>query len=167
MVGGFVLLRTAQYRNTSGWSHWLLGRSESLTLFVQSVRQCLAARPLIISIVLSLLLDAVVIVAVVMIAQAYRVPAAQWWFVACVAPLGLIATMLPISIAGHGIRETAFIYLLSQIGIVPEVGLMISVSLYGALALVSLLGGLVYLLNTMASRDPTQALNTPPVMRAS
>ena len=163
--GGLILLRTAQYGDTSRWSHRLLCRSESLTLFVQSMHQCLALRPFIVSITLSLLLYTVAVAAVVVIAHAYGVPAAQWWFVACVAPLGFIATMLPISIAGHGIRETAFIYLLSHIGIIPEVGLTIAISSYGAVALVSLLGGLMYLLNTMASKRPMQALDTPPVVR--
>jgi len=141
MVIGFGLLVTFQRWHTYYWYDRILRRWERLVLFTQSAGQLLAPRTLIPSLGLSFLLHAVVITATVVIAQAYGVPSEQLFLVACVAPIGFIATMLPISIAGHGVRETAFIYLLSNFGIMPEVALAISVSLYLMVALASLIGG--------------------------
>jgi len=138
---GFGLLTTYQRWNVYRGHKSILWRWKALALFLQSVNQLLTTRTLIVCLGLSLLLHAVVISASVVIAKAYGVLPEQLFFVACAAPLGLIAAMLPISIAGHGVRETVFIYLLSNVGIMPEVAVVISISLYVVLALASLTGG--------------------------
>jgi hypothetical protein len=105
------------------------------------------------------LLHTIVIAAVVVIATAYGVPPQQLFLVGCAAPLGLMAAMLPISVAGHGVREMAFIYLLSHLGILPEVALAISLSIYVMIALVSLMGGGVYIFDTMSHKSHTPYLD--------
>jgi hypothetical protein len=148
----FGLLTTSQRRHAC-CDNRMLRRWEHLSLFAQSMHQILMPHTLILGISLSLLLHAVVVAAIIVIANAFGVPSEQLLLVACAAPLGLIATMLPISIAGHGIRETAFVYFLSNVGIVPEIGLTISVSLYGIMAFASLVGGGMYLFNAVIQKS--------------
>jgi len=145
MTVGFGLLNVSQFWSATCLYNRMLRRCERLKLLVETVRRLMTSQTFILGTILSLLLHTVVIIATVMFAKAYGVPSKQLTLVACVAPLGLIAAMLPISIAGHGVRETAFIYLLSHIGISPEIALTISISLYVTIAITSIIGGIIYM----------------------
>lgn len=60
---------------------------------------------------------------------------------AVVLPLVLVATLLPISIAGFGVREGAFVALLAEVGVASSDALLLSLLTVAALAIASLPGG--------------------------
>ena len=73
-------------------------------------------------------------------------------FVVLVPP-AVLASLLPLSFAGWGVREGAMIALLGSIGIVPEEALALSVA-YGVLYLIgSLPGGILWLVTGNRSDD--------------
>ena len=61
-------------------------------------------------------------------------------------PLASIVLILPISFAGLGVRESAYVYLFGQVGVVQEIALSLSLLVYFiGNAIPGLLGGIVYL----------------------
>lgn len=68
-------------------------------------------------------------------------------FTACLAlvPLVWLATMLPISIGGIGIREIAFAHLLGTIGVSTEASLLVSLGTFAGLVVTGAVGGLLLL----------------------
>jgi glycosyltransferase 2 family protein len=63
-----------------------------------------------------------------------------------------LASMMPVSIGGWGLRETAMVYSLGLIGIAPEQALLLSV-LIGLLNIViSLPGGVLWLILPSGAR---------------
>jgi glycosyltransferase 2 family protein len=68
-------------------------------------------------------------------------------------PLVIVASILPISLGGWGMRETAMIFVLGLVGVAPERALVLSI-LVGVLAIViSLPGGVLWILFPQ-SRSP-------------
>lgn len=59
-------------------------------------------------------------------------------------PLGISISMLPISIAGLGLREGAFVYLFSRADLKPAEALSLSLSWFFVALLVGLIGGIEY-----------------------
>jgi hypothetical protein len=59
-------------------------------------------------------------------------------------PLAAAASMLPISLAGLGVREGVFIYLFSKVGVPQEQALTLSLVFVIATTLISLVGGIEY-----------------------
>jgi uncharacterized membrane protein YbhN (UPF0104 family) len=86
-------------------------------------------------------------------AQALRVGTPWWQLAPLVAPV-LMTMLLPISVAGWGIREAAAAALWSSVGLSPEDGVAISVG-YGLLVLVSTLPGAL-VLSGAAARGPAR-----------
>ena len=69
----------------------------------------------------------------------------KWTGVVIVMPLVTLIMVIPISIAGWGIREGAMVVGLGYLGVIPESALALSV-LYGLLLLtIALPGGLIWL----------------------
>lgn len=62
-------------------------------------------------------------------------------------PLVVLASMLPVSVAGLGVREGMAVYLLGKIGVAPAAALSVSLSFFLLMALGSLPGGAAYLLH--------------------
>lgn len=60
-------------------------------------------------------------------------------------PLTTVISMLPISLAGLGIREGAFIYLFTKAGVSKEQAITLSLMYFAIMAIVSLIGGIEYL----------------------
>jgi hypothetical protein len=118
-------------------SRWLGEVLEFLRLY----KRLLNFRILAQAIMFSVAVHAVVISVIVILAKAYAVPSEMLWNVAFVAPIALAITMLPISIAGHGIRESSFVTLFPLIGVSSEVALAMALTLFGCIAISSLLGG--------------------------
>jgi len=56
-------------------------------------------------------------------------------------PIVYILTVLPVSLGGLGVREGAFAYLLTRVGVLPSDAVMLSFLIYLNRAFVSLLGG--------------------------
>ncbi len=77
----------------------------------------------------------------------------ELWVYAVVMPLSFIATILPISIAGWGVREGAMVSLLALFGVASTDALALSL-LFGITLLVSaLLGGLVWIPVTVGNAE--------------
>lgn len=60
-------------------------------------------------------------------------------------PLATIVAMLPISLAGLGIREGAFVFLFAKAGASTEQALTLSLMWFATMTMVSLIGGVAYL----------------------
>jgi uncharacterized membrane protein YbhN (UPF0104 family) len=71
-------------------------------------------------------------------------PPAAFYFAAF--PLVALATLLPISFNGIGIREGGFVYFLGLKGVPVEKALTLSLSFFAIQVVTSLLGGLIYVL---------------------
>jgi uncharacterized membrane protein YbhN (UPF0104 family) len=63
--------------------------------------------------------------------------------IAVVLPLVLVATLMPISIAGFGVREGAFVALLAETGVASADALLLSLATVAAVAIASLPGGVL------------------------
>jgi len=61
-------------------------------------------------------------------------------------PIVAVVTLIPITIAGLGVREGAFMYLFSQVGFSRTAGVTLSLLTFFILALISLAGGIIYFL---------------------
>jgi len=62
-------------------------------------------------------------------------------------PLASVVLILPISFAGLGVRESAYVFLFGQVGVVEEIALSISLLVYFiGNAIPGLMGGVIYLL---------------------
>ncbi len=59
-------------------------------------------------------------------------------------PLATVISMLPISLAGLGIREGAFVYLFTSAGATPEEALTLSLMWFAIMVFVSIAGGIEY-----------------------
>lgn len=89
--------------------------------------------------------QAVLCIAMYVLALAVNIHVGYVEFLLLMPPV-VLATMLPISIAGWGVRETALVFVLGLVGVAPERALLLSV-LIGILAVViSLPGGVLWLL---------------------
>jgi hypothetical protein len=70
-------------------------------------------------------------------------------------PLATVVSMLPISLAGLGIREGAFVFLFAKAGASKEEALTLSLMWFAIMAAVSLIGGVEYL-RIGGRKDPPQ-----------
>ena len=76
-------------------------------------------------------------------------------FVILMPPV-ILATVLPISIGGWGMRETAMVFTLSLVGVEPERAFLVSI-LMGVLSIVmSLPGGVLWLLFPQSAASPSR-----------
>jgi len=60
-------------------------------------------------------------------------------------PLSIVVSMLPISVAGLGIREGAFVYLFTKVGATKEEAITLSLMWFAMMVIVSLIGGVEFL----------------------
>jgi uncharacterized protein (TIRG00374 family) len=72
------------------------------------------------------------------------------YFMLCV-PFTVIISLVPISINGVGVREGGYVFLLSKIGHSSSEAVSLSLLIYALSLLVSLIGGLLYLLRGVRS----------------
>lgn len=94
---------------------------------------------------LSVLSQAMLCVAIYIVALSVGIEVGYVDFLILMPPV-LLVTILPISIGGWGVRETAMVFVLTLVGVAPEHALLLSV-LVGVLAIViSLPGGILWLL---------------------
>jgi glycosyltransferase 2 family protein len=75
-----------------------------------------------------------------------------------VVPLVFFAMMFPIGINGLGVRETAFVWLLSHAGMEPASALALSLASYGVAVLQGVLGGGVHLWREAREKAPGAAV---------
>lgn len=69
------------------------------------------------------------------------------WYLFLIVPLVTLFLMLPISINGIGLRETAFIFFFSHVGLSATSAVAISFLSFSVLVIISSVGGIVFLLN--------------------
>jgi len=95
----------------------------------------------------------------VVAARAVGSDAPTWTLLPLIAPI-LMTMLLPVSVAGWGLREGAAAALWSVAGLTPEAGVAVSVT-YGLMTLVSTLPGAVVLIGSVA-RSPDRRGHRPP-----
>ena len=82
-----------------------------------------------------------------------------------VVPLVFTAMMLPVGINGLGVREWAFVALLTRAGFNPASALALSLASYGIAVLQGLLGGAVYVTREIGERGSASAVTSKPVQQ--
>jgi hypothetical protein len=96
---------------------------------------------------LSLLVHAITILAVVVLLGAIA-PHLNLLLCAALVPVIMLMAMVPVSIAGWGVRESIMIYGLGLANVPPEAALVVSILVGLSLAAVGLIGGFIWLIQT-------------------
>jgi len=99
-------------------------------------------KPLPIALSLAVQAANVVLVWLVGAAIALDVPASYYWIV---VPLVTLATMLPISLNGMGVREGAMVLFLAPLGVPAGTAVSLAFLWFSVFTMASVLGGAVYL----------------------
>jgi uncharacterized protein (TIRG00374 family) len=130
-----------------GWTQrWAFTRH--LGSLSEATRAVAADRQAIVPLIgLSLLIHAITILAIVALLAAV-VPQANLLLCAALVPVIMLMAMVPVSIAGWGVRESIMIYGFGLAGVPPEAALIASILVGLSLAAVGLLGGLTWLVQT-------------------
>jgi hypothetical protein len=96
---------------------------------------------------LSLLVHALTILAVVVLLGAVA-PQVNLLLCAALVPVIMLMAMVPVSIAGWGVRESIMIYGLGLANASAEAALVVSIMVGLSLAAVGLMGGFTWLIQT-------------------
>ncbi len=96
---------------------------------------------------LSFLIHAITILAIVILLGAVA-PQVNLLLCASLVPVIMLMAMVPVSIAGWGVRESTMIYGLGLANVPPEAALIVSIMVGLSLVAVGLLGGLSWLIQT-------------------
>ncbi len=94
----------------------------------------------------------VTVLLILMLARGLGIEAGLGDFMVLVPPI-ILATMLPMSFAGWGVREGASVALLASIGVAPPAALALSVAYGLVLLLSSLPGGIIWLVTGNRRKD--------------
>ena len=92
---------------------------------------------------LSLAFNVLLMIMNYLAALAFGVRISFWYFLLFI-PIISFLLVLPISLSGLGVREGAYIYLFSPVGVPPSLGLAISLSIYAVTVVTGLIGALIY-----------------------
>jgi hypothetical protein len=68
------------------------------------------------------------------------------WVFFMFVPITTAALLVPISIAGFGVREGLYVALFGQLGVEPALAVALSLATYGLDILSGLVGGAIYLI---------------------
>jgi len=153
MVGaillGTLMLLVVPYRVTR-WIKGLQLWGRLCAKLIEQVQQLRRPRLILLGIGLSVAIHMLSIVMILMIARALGLALAPWEAAALI-PLVLFFALLPISIAGWGVREGAMVLLLGYVGISTADALSVSV-VYGLTGLAAgVFGGLIWLVTGRAA----------------
>lgn len=107
---------------------------------------------------LSVLLQSNVIVAHLLVGLALEIPLDVLAY-AVIVPVAIVTMMLPISINGIGVRETAFIFLFGQFGVALATALTFAWIMYGMTLLHGLIGGVLFLFYRRQMPTPSAQAN--------
>ncbi|MDJ0845579.1 lysylphosphatidylglycerol synthase transmembrane domain-containing protein [Crocosphaera sp.] len=163
LVGGVMVLISPKLLN---WAEpWLvrlrlgklaesLARTQTLLLQFAQDRQALAY-----SLLLSLILDLGIIHYHYLVAQQLQLSISFWQLLVFI-PIVSVVTLLPISVGGLGVREGLWIYLFARIGLTSEQAVLLSLIITGLGWLLSLVGGILFLLD-----ESRQQFNNPNLLR--
>lgn len=131
---------TAGWLRRRGWTR-AVERSDAIAAGLNQLRQ--AKRVLGMALVASLAIQVVSVSVTWSVARSLGADRPFELFLIFV-PIISTVTMLPLSLGGFGLRETAFYVLFTQVGISREVSVSIGLLNYLVVVLVALPGGLVY-----------------------
>ncbi len=106
------------------------------------------------ALLLSVLLQALIIVTYYLVSAGLHLHVSIAYFFLFV-PLITVAAMLPVSVAGLGVREGGVVYFFAKVGVDPAVALSMSLVWFSLTLLVSSLGGLAFLLDSHAAKRLT------------
>ncbi len=104
------------------------------------------------ALLLSVLLQALIIVAYYLVGVGLHLHLSIAYFFLFV-PLITVMAMLPVSVAGLGVREGGVVYFFAKAGVDPAVALSMSLVWFSLSLFVSALGGLAFLLDTRAEKQ--------------
>lgn len=105
------------------------------------LRPAVAARVLL----ASLLIHALTITAVSALARGFQLPVGPWLLAILVPPV-LLVSMIPLSIAGWGLREMAMVTALGFVGVAPDAAVSVSLMIGVVLLIVGVPGGVLWVL---------------------
>ena len=88
-------------------------------------------------------MQGLVVLFYVAVVHALQIPATPW-DLAVIVPLSLILQMAPVSVNGFGVREAAFSFYFTRIGLPVESAVLLSLVGAGLMMLHSLSGAAVY-----------------------
>jgi hypothetical protein len=136
------------------FSHPLWRRLRGLPLLSslaqkESVKElCLSAQtyslvPFLQAISLSLAFNILLMIMNYLAALSFGVRISFWYFLLFI-PIISFLLVLPISLSGLGVREGAYIYLFSRVGVPSSSALVISLSIYAVTVATGLIGALIY-----------------------
>ncbi len=99
--------------------------------------------PFLRAISLSLAFNMLIMIMNYLAALSFGVEISFWYFLLFI-PIISFLLVLPISLSGLGVREGAYIYLFSRVGVPPSLALTISLSIYAVTVATGLIGALIY-----------------------
>jgi uncharacterized protein (TIRG00374 family) len=157
VIGGLILEKVLQPWTRFRPLRAIAGLAHDFRIVVFKPRAIAA------TMILSIIYQAGAVAVVYILAKGLGIPIS---FLACLAliPLTNFVTLMPISIAGWGVREAAFIFLLGLVGIGASQALALSI-LFGLTTLVASVSGAVVWLLWPARQIP--ASNPPLVVETS
>jgi len=154
-VGIIVIVAVVLGRRV--WVKWLPGaNTRRVWGFVHSgieVLSALRGKTTGVVLVLSALFQATDIVVAFLLSQAIGLAVPLPVFFAII-PLVYLATVLPISLGGLGVREGTLVFLLSKFGVATSDAVTLSFLIYLNRVVVGGIGGLMQLIRTISSRKP-------------
>lgn len=136
----FMLLHKISYFNKYSWFKIVTVPSKALYLVLSGVKK------IFLQTVLSLSIHILTFAGVYMIAKSFNVALPIYAFMVIMPPVVLL-TIIPISLAGWGVREVSMVSLLSYSGITQETALSISIIFGSMYVLQGLIGLYFFLIN--------------------
>lgn len=109
--------------------------------FLQTYR----GRPIVNALLISLIFNVVLIAVNDLIALSMGVRVSLWYFLLFV-PLISFSLVLPISVSGLGVRESAYVLLFGQAGVAAPLALAMSLAFYALNIVTGIIGGVIYAL---------------------
>lgn len=103
-------------------------------------------------VLLSVFFQVLGIIVVVLLGASLHIELSAWRYFVYV-PLIMAISILPISVAGIGVRDGAFVFFFAQSGVLAAQALSLSILLFAQWLLIVLLGGLWYALEAVSQRS--------------
>lgn len=151
-VQSFIARKMGNTKKTSRLLHYkekILDYSKKLLLSFKTLKR--KRKVLWLCLSFSLLFNLTLILVNYLISRALGLEVAFSYFLIFI-PLISAFTMLPVSISGIGLRETAYVFLFTRVGMTPAQALSISLIGYGMVLTLSLLGGIFHLYSPLKTK---------------
>jgi len=124
------------------------GEAGARSLYQSLYDLYLQPRLLLSTLVISVAAQAIEILSAIFLARALDVQSDAFYFFIFI-PLIWLVTMIPVSLNGLGLRESAFTFFFGQIGVLSTEAVSLSLLVYSCRLLASLLGGGLFLRSSM------------------